>query len=121
MVFEIMSDAEMDKITPEFDHMEDHGATLAIDVKISPDNTHRYTCVGYEDGYCSLSIVEITEVGFQIHVLGSEKLISDWAMYPEKEIRKILFINYFFYSIYQFISAAHKSHVGRNMFLKVLL
>ena len=59
-----MSDAEMDKITPEFDHMEDHGATLAIDVKISPDNTHRYTCVGYEDGYCSLSIVEITEVGF---------------------------------------------------------
>ena len=69
-----MSDAEMDKITPEFDHMEDHGATLAIDVKISPDNTHRYTCVGYEDGYCSLSIVEITEVGFQIHVLKVSKV-----------------------------------------------
>ena len=124
-----MSDAEMDRITPEFDHMEDHGATLAIDVKISPDNTHRYTCIGYEDGYCSLSIVEITEVGFQIDVLGyrfskrkkNQNPISDWPMYLEKEIRKILFVNYFFNSIYQFISAVDKSHVGRNLFLKLHL
>ena len=42
-------------------------------------------------------------------------------MYPEKEIRKILFVNYFFDSIYQFISAADKSHVGRNVFLKIHL
>jgi len=86
MVFEIMSDAEMDKITPEFDHMEDHGATLAIDVKISPDNTHRYTCVGYEDGYCSLSIVEITETGQCILKKKSEK-------YYSSTISSILFIN----------------------------
>ena len=84
MVFEIMSDAEMDKITPEFDHMEDHGATLAIDVKISPDNTHRYTCVGYEDGYCSLSIVEITEVRF--HVL-KPKLLKVSRVPVGKKIR----------------------------------
>ena len=96
-----MSDAEMDKITPEFDHMEDHGATLAIDVKISPDNTHRYTCVGYEDGYCSLSIVEITEVGFQIQVLGFKSLFQTGQCILKKKSEKyysstissILFIN----------------------------
>lgn len=86
MEFEIMADSDwMSRVTPEFEQMDDHGATLAIDIKLTNDKSHRNTCIGYENGYCALFVVEIKDD----HSILKKK----FDQYYSATIAAILFLN----------------------------
>jgi len=77
-------------IAPEFvnqSEMAVHGAALAIDIKIfeEPTQTIRYSCIGYEDGYCVL---------FRIRINDNESctVLNTWEQYYSATVSSILFL-----------------------------
>ena len=73
-------------IAPEFcdqSEMAVHGAALAIDIKIF--DRIRYSCIGYEDGYCVLFKIKINDDN-------SCEIYEKWEQYYSATVSSILFL-----------------------------
>ena len=51
-----MTTEQMEKYAPEFVDQYESSPALALDIRIvcEEERTYRRTCIGYEDGHCSL-------------------------------------------------------------------